>query len=216
MSVLKELLTSKKFLAMLTAIIVYAAGRFGFDVDPSALDRIVAALLVYVGAQGVADAGKSAAQIKAVVATSGVEPEATAAVKRIAASVIMLLVVLGAGGLALSCATTKAAPKAAEHAVIDCGKANAGAVLAAVAEYGAAAIAAGHVDWAAVELEAKAQGATVGGCALTAFLAALSKRPTTIARALTVAELDLVGAGQATLERLRADWGGVSWRSAEP
>jgi TRAP-type C4-dicarboxylate transport system permease small subunit len=105
MKVIKELLTSKKFLAMLAAIVVYVGGRLGFDVDPAALDRICAALLVYVGAQGVADAGKSAALIKAVVATSGVEPEATAAVKRIAASVVVLLVVLGAGGLAISCAT---------------------------------------------------------------------------------------------------------------
>jgi hypothetical protein len=60
-----DLFTSKKFLAVLAAIVVYIAGRFGFDVDPASLDRIFAALMVYVGAQGIADHGKSAAEIEA-------------------------------------------------------------------------------------------------------------------------------------------------------
>ena len=63
--VLLDLFTSKKFLTALTAIIVYIAGRFGFDVDTAMLDRIYAALLVYVGAQGLADAGKSAEVVRA-------------------------------------------------------------------------------------------------------------------------------------------------------
>lgn len=58
-----DLFTSKKFLAALAAIVVYVAGRLGFDVDAVVLDRIVTALLVYVGAQGIADHGKSAAQV---------------------------------------------------------------------------------------------------------------------------------------------------------
>jgi hypothetical protein len=62
---LLDLFGSKKFLAVLTAILVYAAGRFGLDVDPATLDRIFAALMVYVGAQGIADHGKSAAEIEA-------------------------------------------------------------------------------------------------------------------------------------------------------
>jgi hypothetical protein len=64
-TVLLDLFTSKKFLTALSAVIIWAGGRFGFDVDPETLDRIFMALLVYVGAQGVADAGKSAAQVKA-------------------------------------------------------------------------------------------------------------------------------------------------------
>jgi hypothetical protein len=67
---LLDLVTSKKFLAALTAIIVYVAGRFGFNVDTAVLDRICAALLVYIGAQGIADNGKSAAQITASAATA--------------------------------------------------------------------------------------------------------------------------------------------------
>lgn len=70
-SVLIDLFTSKKFLAALTAMIVYIAGRFGFDVDTAVLDRIYAALLVYIGAQGIADNGKSAAQVAAAAAAAG-------------------------------------------------------------------------------------------------------------------------------------------------
>jgi hypothetical protein len=57
------LVTSKKFLAAVTAMVVYVAGRFGFDVDPATLDRIYLALLAFVGAQGIADSGKEAAKI---------------------------------------------------------------------------------------------------------------------------------------------------------
>jgi len=73
-SVLTDLFTSKKFLAALTAIIVYIAGRFGFDVDTAVLDRIYAALLVYIGAQGIADSGKSAAQVTAAAAAAAAAP----------------------------------------------------------------------------------------------------------------------------------------------
>jgi len=60
-----EMLKSKKFLAMLSAIVVFAVGRLGLDIDPAKLDPIWQMILVYVGAQGIADAGKSAAQVKA-------------------------------------------------------------------------------------------------------------------------------------------------------
>jgi len=75
---LLDLFASKKFLAALAAIIVYVGGRFGFAIDPATLDRIFAALLVYVGAQGIADNGKSAAQIfnaASVAPTSSTEAE---------------------------------------------------------------------------------------------------------------------------------------------
>lgn len=58
-----EMITSKKFLAAAAAGIVWVAGRWGFQIDPATLDHIFAALLVYVGAQGAADVGKSAALI---------------------------------------------------------------------------------------------------------------------------------------------------------
>lgn len=89
-STLLELLTSKKFIAAVSATIVVIAGRYGFDVDTTVLDRIYAALLVYVGAQGAADVGKSAAQIKAVTATAGMTPESSDALKRIASATAVL------------------------------------------------------------------------------------------------------------------------------
>jgi len=70
-SVLTDLFTSKKFLAALTAIIVYIAGRFGFDVDTAVLDRIYAALLVYIGAQGIADTAAAAAAAAAPASPGG-------------------------------------------------------------------------------------------------------------------------------------------------
>lgn len=65
MKLVRELLSSKKFLAMLSAIIVYGVGRFGFDITPEKLSPFWEAILVYVGAQGAADIGKSAAQVRA-------------------------------------------------------------------------------------------------------------------------------------------------------
>lgn len=68
MGLLKELLSSKKAMATVTAVIVYAAGHWGFQVDTAILDRIAAALMVFVGGQGLADVGKSAALISAKAA----------------------------------------------------------------------------------------------------------------------------------------------------
>lgn len=63
-STLLDLFASKKFLAAVTASVIYVAGRLGFDVDTAVLDHIFAAFLVYVGAQAVADHGKSAAEVR--------------------------------------------------------------------------------------------------------------------------------------------------------
>ncbi len=102
--VLLDLLTSKKFLAALTAIVVYLAGHFGLHADPVVLDHIWQALLVYVGAQGIADVGKSAAQINAVTAFSGAgtprespSGPATAAKGSTGSLVTVAVFLLGAG-----------------------------------------------------------------------------------------------------------------------
>jgi hypothetical protein len=102
---LLDLFTSKKFLTALTAIIVYLAGRFGFDVDTAVLDRIYAALLVYIGAQGIADNGKSAAQITVAVAPPTASPAPSIAVApRLAAAGITgaaaVLLAIGVGSIA--------------------------------------------------------------------------------------------------------------------
>lgn len=65
---IKEFFKSKKFWTSVIATIVYGVGHQFPNVDPAVLDHVYWALLAYVGAQGVADVGKSAAQIKASAA----------------------------------------------------------------------------------------------------------------------------------------------------
>ncbi|HET9893214.1 MAG TPA: hypothetical protein VFQ42_22240 [Mycobacterium sp.] len=65
---LLELLESKKFIVAMASIVVYGVGKLGLHLDPDLVDKITTALLVYVGAQGVADIGKPAAQIAAASA----------------------------------------------------------------------------------------------------------------------------------------------------
>lgn len=57
--------TSKKFLAFVSALAVYTAGRWGLNIDPAALDRLLALTAVYITGQGLADIGKSAAIVTA-------------------------------------------------------------------------------------------------------------------------------------------------------
>lgn len=115
-----DLFSSKKFLAALTAVIVYVAGRFGFDVDTVVLDRVFQALLVYVGAQGIADAGKSAALVRAAAAPSS----AAGTGSPIAPIAVLALVVLGLGAAgSLACAsgsTARQSGAAGVVAALDC------------------------------------------------------------------------------------------------
>jgi hypothetical protein len=208
-----DLFTSKKFLAALSAIVLYVAGRFGFDVDPAALDRIFAALLVYVGAQGVADAGKSAAAIKAVAATVGSTPETNAAMKRIAGTVTILALAALAGGSLAACATVKPVAARAETAVVDCVKADKAPIVALLAELAGDAVTfalAGAVDWDALASKAWSQGKETGGCA---FVALVEGQPKSSAR--TLAGNGPPGPGELALEQLRTRFGGdVQWRTA--
>ena len=68
MAVIKEMLTSKKFLAALLAAIVWIAGRFGAHLDYDALMGAVTPLWLYVVGQALADHGKSAE----IVAQAGI------------------------------------------------------------------------------------------------------------------------------------------------
>lgn len=62
---IKDAFSSKKFLAFISTGLVYAAGRWGLNIDPSALDRLLALTAVYITGQGIADFGKSAAIVTA-------------------------------------------------------------------------------------------------------------------------------------------------------
>lgn len=216
MTVIRELLSSKKFLAALAAIIVYVAGRFGLDIQPGALDPIWQALLVYVGAQGIADAGKSAAQVRAAAAPAK-DPPAIAV-----APVVMPMVVAVIAAVVMAttgCATGKALPGAATTAVIDCTKADAGAIGAVVASLAAqavvSALGAGAIDWSAIESAAWAQGKAVGGCALAETVAALGREPAPASDKQTLLPPpDPAAEGRAALERFRVRAGGVQWTTS--
>jgi hypothetical protein len=121
-SVLIDLFTSKKFLAALTAIAVYIAGRFGFDLDTTVLDRIYAALLVYIGAQGIADHGKGAAEVAAAAAAtrSSAPAAAGAATSQTAGGIAAVsLVVLAVMGFSV---TSACGPRSTQfaHDLWDC------------------------------------------------------------------------------------------------
>jgi hypothetical protein len=110
----RDILTSKKALATATAILVYITGRFGFAVDPTVLDRIWQALLVYVGAQGVADLGKSAALARspasspAITVSGGGGGGAGSAAAAVAALALVMLAIGGAASLTACTAAQRA------------------------------------------------------------------------------------------------------------
>lgn len=64
MQTVKNLFGSKKFVAMLGGVLIYAAGRFGFDMSQADADRILGMVALYLGVQGAADVGKEAAKHK--------------------------------------------------------------------------------------------------------------------------------------------------------
>ncbi len=60
---LRDLLSSKKFFVAMATVIAWIAARIGWHVDPTQLTEAMAPLISYVVAQGVADHGKTAAQL---------------------------------------------------------------------------------------------------------------------------------------------------------
>lgn len=177
-----DLFTSKKFLAALTAVVVYVAGRFGFNVDPGTLDRIYAALLAYVGAQGLADIGKGAAEVRAAAVNPpqvATPPQPYSGAGLSAAGVLFLLLAVAGGTSA--CATARPRAAAATAAEIDC-TAPAIATLAVDIGVSLRAWVLKHVagdgrtiDLAQLKRDASAlEGEAVGSCALVAALAILA------------------------------------------
>jgi len=138
-----DLFTSKKFLVAITAVVVWVGGRFGFDVDTAVLDRIFAAFLVYVGAQGAADIGKSAAKINSqpVELRDMVNPSSLALTTiGPAAALLLVLGLVGAGGAALT-GCNKQQALAVLDAAWDCTKPDVAQGAAALEPLAAAAFA---------------------------------------------------------------------------
>ena len=106
---------------------------------------------------------------------------------------------IGAG--AVGCAASKRVAGAAGHAVIDCAKQDAPAIIAGVAHFGARAVIDGRIDWDAIETAAKGAGLGVGSCAVAAFLQALKQQPSTQVAARG-GPPDVIAQGQAVLARV--------------
>jgi hypothetical protein len=62
---IKQLFLSKKFLVMLSGIVVFVASRLSHALDPADVDRVLALIASYIVGQGIADHGKEAAKISA-------------------------------------------------------------------------------------------------------------------------------------------------------
>jgi hypothetical protein len=110
-------------------------------------------------------------------------------------------VLLFAIGLGISTQSACGPVISAGRVVIDCVKANQSEIGSALLKLEAAP------SWAAVEASAIALGETIGGCALVALVDQHSF-PKGMER--------VVGgtSGPATLERVRASFGGVTWQTA--
>ena len=61
---IKEMLTSKKFLASIAGVIVAAAARIGLELDANVVIELLIPIVGYVVSQGWADSGKEAAKIE--------------------------------------------------------------------------------------------------------------------------------------------------------
>ncbi len=82
MNTLRLLLSSKKFVAMIGGILLYAGGRFGFDLTQADADRILGIVALYLGVQGATDVGKEAAKERARLETVDVDRLAELLAKR--------------------------------------------------------------------------------------------------------------------------------------
>lgn len=69
--VVKDLLSSKKFIVMLAALIVASASKAGLDLNEELVNQILAMAAAYVVGQGIADHGKEAAKVSAASSEAG-------------------------------------------------------------------------------------------------------------------------------------------------
>lgn len=74
--VVKEFLTSKKFIAAVAGVVLTLLAKLHFDIPESTVQELVGLIIAYLLAQGWADHGKEAAKITGTVQLSdGGEPQ---------------------------------------------------------------------------------------------------------------------------------------------
>ena len=61
---LKDMLGSKKAVAMIVGLVVGFAGKYGLELPTEELTAVLSPVLAYILGQGVADAGKEKARIE--------------------------------------------------------------------------------------------------------------------------------------------------------
>lgn len=61
---IRELLTSKKFVVFVAGLIVTLAAKYSFNLDPEMIQNIIYTIVAYLIGQGIADHGKEAAKIQ--------------------------------------------------------------------------------------------------------------------------------------------------------
>lgn len=67
-----DLLSSKKFITAIVALLVTAGARYGLALDPEVCVAVLSVFAVLIGAQGAADHGKEAARLH--VESAAAEP----------------------------------------------------------------------------------------------------------------------------------------------
>ena len=63
MGVLKDMLGSKKAVAMIAGLIVSVAGKYGLELPIEELTALLSPILAYIVGQGLADVGKERAKL---------------------------------------------------------------------------------------------------------------------------------------------------------
>lgn len=114
--------------------------------------------------------------------------------------------------LLLATACSGAQRTSAVAGLIDCSKADRGALLGLAVEIGASLLREAATDqdvlWKAIGLKAAAKGAAIGGCVLAQLVKASEAKQPGVAEQALLARPE---PGREVLEALRKQWGGVTW-----
>lgn len=66
LDVIKEFLTSKKFIVTVSGVIIAAAGKIGLELSTETVGLLILPIITYLVSQGWSDRGKEAAKVEAV------------------------------------------------------------------------------------------------------------------------------------------------------
>lgn len=195
----KELAASKKFQAAVLSALLWALGKLGLKLETTDLLPIVGPLWLYVFGQGLADFGKSAAQVAA----------------KSAGPMLVLIVAIALG----ACSWAKGQEQIAKTATVDCTKSTAHDAVTQFAPILDALLVQattpdGKVQWGPLEDLTKNLGAELGGCVLAEVVAheLAPQAPATGAPKAAILVLD-PGSLRAGFEQIRTKrFGGATFK----